>query len=71
LARLVNLIYSEERRGAGTDNDPIRLVPQLFTLDGRLVCECDVWHTFNGNVSSLGKNEQTVVKDVLTNLESS
>ena len=39
--RVITLIYTEERVGTGTDKDPIRLNPQLYTLDGVKVADCD------------------------------
>jgi len=33
------VIGSAERRGMGTEDDPVRLIPQLWTLDGKLICE--------------------------------
>ena len=41
MARVMNVIYTEERRGLGTNNDPIRLVAQLWSLDGELLAERD------------------------------
>jgi len=42
MPKIVRLILTHDRRGAGrTEDDPCRLVPQLFTLDGELVCEID------------------------------
>ena len=40
-ARIVRLIYTTERRGAGTDSDPQRDVVQLWSLDGNLIAEVD------------------------------
>jgi len=37
--KIVKLIYTEERRGTGTRHDPVRLCPQLWSLDGKLVAE--------------------------------
>lgn len=40
--KLVVLILTHERRGRGLkETDPVRLVPQLYTLDGTLICESD------------------------------
>lgn len=41
MAKIIELIYCEDRRGLGKENDPVRLVPQLWTKDGRLVAEKD------------------------------
>ena len=38
---MVELIYTEERRGTGKENDPIRLCPQLWSKDGLFVAEHD------------------------------
>lgn len=39
MPKIVILIESEERRGLGKENDPIRLVTQWHTPDGDLVAE--------------------------------
>lgn len=41
----MQLIYTEDHRGVVTKDNPIRIVPQLWTLDGELVAEDDT----NGN----------------------
>jgi len=41
----VKLIFTEERVGEGTDKDPVRIVQQLWTKDGKLVADCD---SYNG-----------------------
>lgn len=41
-ARVVEVIETNlEKRGAGTENDPVRRVTQYYTLDGRLLFEHD------------------------------
>jgi hypothetical protein len=42
MARIVQLIYTREYRGDGTEADPCRRIPQLWTLDGKLVAQEDV-----------------------------
>lgn len=41
MARIITLIYTEERVGIGTHDDPVRLRPQLWTKDGELIAELD------------------------------
>lgn len=42
MAKIIELIYSEEeRRGTGTEDNPHRIIRQLFTKDGRLVAQDD------------------------------
>lgn len=42
MAHIVKLIFTEERCELGENSsDPIRRIPQLWTLDGKLVCEAD------------------------------
>lgn len=43
IARIVVLIETTiSRRGTGEDEiDPIRIITQYWTLDGKLVCEVD------------------------------
>ena len=41
MARIVELIITEDRRGSGRDHEnPIRLIPELYTKDGALIA----WH---------------------------
>lgn len=50
-SKVVQLIWTTERRGLGrTDEDPIRLVPQLWTLDGRLVAAFDAYGSNPGPI---------------------
>jgi len=57
-ARIVRLIYTTERRGAGTDSDPHRDVVQLWSLDGNLIAELDPFvrdkFTENGDAQASG-----------------
>ena len=39
MTREIKLIYTEERRGLGKPNDPIRKIAQLWTTDGKLIIE--------------------------------
>lgn len=41
MAKVIQFIYTEDHRGVGTKDDPMRIVPQLWTLDGELVAEDD------------------------------
>jgi hypothetical protein len=41
MAKVIKLILTNERRGLGTQDDPVRLCPQLFTLSGKLIAEHD------------------------------
>jgi len=41
MAHIVQLIYASDRRGDGSKEDPMRIVPQLWTLDGVLVASQD------------------------------
>jgi hypothetical protein len=44
--QVVQVIYTEtERRGAGVPFDPVRVVKQVFTLDGQLLVEHDPYGT--------------------------
>ncbi len=43
MAKIIELIEVEEKRGLGKDGDPVRRVYQLWTKDGRLVHERDDW----------------------------
>jgi hypothetical protein len=40
--RIVRVIFCDElRRGKGTEDDMVRRIPSLYTLDGDLICEFD------------------------------
>ncbi len=41
MAKIIELILTEERVGAGKEGDPVRLCPQLWTKDGKLVAMRD------------------------------
>lgn len=41
MAKVIEVIFTRDRRGIGTEQDPVRLVEQLWTLDGKLICEWD------------------------------
>ena len=43
-AKLVTLIETTSKCGAGKENDPIREVKEWWTLDGLLVIEWDSWY---------------------------
>lgn len=43
MAKIVELIETEERRGRGVEGEPFRIVYQLWTKDGRLVLDYDQW----------------------------
>jgi len=51
--RVIQVIESTIcRRGEGAnEDDPVRVIPQYFTLDGRLIFEIDKWKE--------AKNERT------------
>ena len=37
MAKIIEVIETFERRGQGTEKDPVRNVAQLYTKDGRLI----------------------------------
>ena len=41
MAKIIELIWTTEYRGDGTEKDPCRCVPQLWTKDGKLVAQRD------------------------------
>lgn len=44
MAKLIQVIETEDRRGAGLDeDDPVRLVKQFWSSDGVLLMERDEW----------------------------
>ncbi len=47
MAKIVELIYTEDRRGLGVPDNPVRLVPQLWTKDGKLLAE---WDHYSGEM---------------------
>jgi len=40
-AKLVSVIVVVFKRGAGIEDDPVRLVTQYWSMDGCLLAECD------------------------------
>jgi hypothetical protein len=57
--KIIELIYTEERRGLGTKEDVMRLCPQLWTKEGTLVAEYDTVtkeQLFNPDYSDLTNN---------------
>jgi len=49
MAQIIKLIYTQDRTGTGTEDDQVRLCPQLWTLQGTLIAQndpCDPTHTF-------------------------
>jgi len=63
-AKIVTVIYTEETRGEGTAEDPVRSVPQLWTVDGELICDSENTHVKEGR----GFFGSTVRHDVLIGL---
>ncbi len=41
MAKIIELIYSEDRRGTGKEESPVRIIKQLWTKQGDLVLEID------------------------------
>ena len=41
MPKVIQIIEHSERRGEGTKEDVVRMVYQLFTLDGKLIMEHD------------------------------
>lgn len=39
MAKIIQVIETYERRGLGKDEDPVRNVYQLWSLDGKLIYE--------------------------------
>lgn len=42
------------RRGKGTEDDPMRVIKQIWTLDGELIAEVDEWKMWSKNDSGRG-----------------
>ena len=43
-ARVIKVIVTDNAtRGRGTDADPVRVLRQIWTLDGQLIVEIDEW----------------------------
>lgn len=41
LAKVISVIQTESLKGAGTDKDPVRLVKQYWSFEGKLLGEND------------------------------
>ena len=39
--KIIEVIYTQERRGMGVESDPVRLVTQLWSKEGNLIAEHD------------------------------
>lgn len=39
--KIIEVIYTQEHRGVGTEKDPHRLVTQLWSKEGNLIAESD------------------------------
>lgn len=39
MAKVIPVIWTQERRGLGVDGNPVRLITQYFSLDGELLWE--------------------------------
>ena len=39
--KIIEVIYTQERRGSGVESDPVRLVTQLWSKEGNLIAEHD------------------------------
>lgn len=50
MAKVIQVIETQDRCGTGVDGDPFRLVYQLWTLDGTLIFERDPWEECKAHV---------------------
>ena len=48
MAKVIELIYTEQTIGAGTPDDPRRTLYSLWTKGGRLIAEEDIANTKDG-----------------------
>lgn len=55
MAKIIELIYTEERVGKGTDNDPVRMCPQLWSKEGKLIAHKDPYDKHEGFIPELIK----------------
>ena len=60
MPRVISVIQHNEKRGAGTDTDPVRVVTQYFTVQGELLAEHDSWmiERFNAILQVVEKSKQ-------------
>ena len=40
-AKLITVIVTTQKRGAGTESDPVRIVTRYWSTDGELLAEAD------------------------------
>ena len=66
MAKHVTYIETAAYRGAGTQADPTRLIPQLWTLDGNLVAEYDPCGSSWFEPANIGEIKRTPSTKVLT-----
>lgn len=43
MARIIELILSNRKDGKGVEDDPVRMIEQLYTKSGVLIAEYDSW----------------------------
>lgn len=42
-ARVIQVVETKSLRGAGIDDDPVRIVTQYWDFEGKLLAEDDIW----------------------------
>lgn len=50
------IVCNMTRRGKGVEGDPIRIITEIYTKDGRLIAEHDPWSL----TSEVGKNPKDI-----------
>ena len=63
MAKIVRLIYTEERTGKGKDGDPVRMVKQWFREDGTLEFQIDTYTGETNIVKVHPATEETQVAE--------
>lgn len=68
MPKIIQVIITENLRGNGTEGRPFYRVPQLFTLDGELICEAANSEFMDPKNPGHGDFRQLVNSDVLQSL---
>lgn len=59
-AAVVSVIIVEAKRGSGTENDPTRLITEVWSMDGTLIAVNDPAIKIPAEVRSYPKNQEVI-----------
>ena len=62
MAKVIQVIVTEENRGTGKMDNPYRNVPQYWDFDGELLAEVDEFDTNESRIRTLNLNEGKLLR---------